>query len=129
MRKHKYLDDIGVTNRPDTWNKNDARQKQWKKEREKYGFDERETWNIEFTWHLWLYERLMAYIEWSDADLDYYEFEFKGENYTQGKLIDMMLERLQFSFSTEYDDVDEDQKAYVNEIGEIWALVVSSMWW
>lgn len=32
----KYFDDIGVTNRPDTWNKDDNRQKQWEEERKEY---------------------------------------------------------------------------------------------
>ena len=38
----KYLDEINITDRPDTWNKDDERQESWAKEREDYGFDERE---------------------------------------------------------------------------------------
>lgn len=48
----KYLDDIGVTQRPDTWNEDDVRQEQWVKEREEYGFDERETWALNFSFYL-----------------------------------------------------------------------------
>ena len=57
---HKYLTDIGITEDevPWEWNLNDKRQEQWKKEREEYGFDERETWNLDYMFDLWFYEHL-----------------------------------------------------------------------
>lgn len=125
----KYLDDIGVTDRPDTWNPKDTRQEEWRKEREVYGFDERETWSMDYSFHLWLYERLKMYLEVTPVDLEYHHFDYNGNSYTQKQLIEMMLERLEFSFSKEYNDFDNDQHQYVSEIEKIWALVIPTMWW
>jgi hypothetical protein len=125
----KYLDDIGVANRPDTWNLDDVRQEEWRKERETYGFDERETWDMNASFHLWLYERLKYFLEFAPINLEYHKFEFKGKIYTQQQMIKIMLERLEFSFSDDYNDFDEKQVEYVSEIESIWAIVASAMWW
>lgn len=130
-RKRKYLDDIGVTDRPDTWNKGDKRQKKWAEQRTTYGFDERETWALNSAFYLWLYERLKMYMDTAGKviDLNYHKFEFKGKEYTQRELINMMLERLEFWFKPGYNDMDDEQYTKVHEIGEIWALVLPAMWW
>lgn len=125
----KYLDDIGVTQRPDTWNEDDVRQEQWVKEREEYGFDERETWALNFSFYLWLYERLKRFVDVCCIDLDYHKFQYNGAEYTQRQMIDMMIERLEFSFKPEYNDFDEKQYTYVSEIEKIWAIVLPAMWW
>lgn len=125
----KYLDEIDVTDRPDLWNENDERQEQWAKEREELGFDERETWCLDHSWHLWLYERLKYYKEYATIDLDYHLFSYGDGEYTQGQMIDMLLERLEFSFSKDYNDADNGQWAYVREIENIWALICPTMWW
>lgn len=95
-RKRKYLDDIGYTDRPDTWNKDDKRQKIWRKQRKKYGFDNREIWNMDLAFYLWLYERLMRHKEITPVDLKFHKFDFEGKTYTQGELIDEMIKRLRF---------------------------------
>ena len=125
----KYLDETNVTDRPDTWNKDDSRQEFWAKEREDYGFDERETWSMDYTWHLWLYERLKYYKEYAAIDLSFHKFEYGDSEYTQGQMIDMLIERLEFSFSEEYNDADNSQWNYVREIETIWALICPAMWW
>ena len=125
----KYLDDIGVTKRPDTWNEDDARQEEWVKEREEYGFDERETWSLNFSFYLWLYERLKRFVDVCCIDLDYHKFEYNGAEYTQRQMIDMMIERLEFSFKPEYKKKKKKQYTYVSEIEKIWAIVLPAMWW
>ena len=125
----KYLDSIGVIERPDTWNQDDNRQEIWANEREEYGFDERETWALNFSFYLWLYERLKRFVDVCCIDLDYHKFEYNGAEYTQRQMIDMMIERLEFSFKPEYNDFDEKQYTYVSEIEKIWAIVLPAMWW
>ena len=44
-------------------------------------------------------------------------------------MIDMMIERLEFSFKPGYNDLDEKQYTYVSEIEKIWAIVLPAMWW
>jgi len=125
----KYLDDIGVTDRPDTMNMDDSRLAAWEEEREIYGFDERETWSLIYTFYLWLYERLMKYKDLACVDLTYHKFDYNSKEYTQGQLIDMMLDRLRFCFSDEYNEWDSKQWEYVHEIEKIWAIVLPAMWW
>lgn len=127
--KRKYLDDIGVTDRPDTYCKGDKRQEKWEKQRKEYGFDSRETWNMDYSFHLWLYERLKMFLEVNCVNLEYHKFKYKGKEYTQKQMIDMMLERLEFSFSKKYNEFDEKQFKYVSEIEKIWAKVLPAMWW
>lgn len=127
----KYLDDINVIDRPDTWHKDDSKQEVWKKQREIYGFDEREVWSLDYTFNLWFYERLKMFKECASKmiDLDFHKFEFGGKEYTQRQMIDMMIERLEFSFKPEYDNLDEEQYKYVTDVIKIFHKVYGAMWW
>lgn len=112
-------------------NKEDDREAIWEKERQIYGFDNRETWSLDFTFYLWLYERLMMYKEIGGqaVDLTYHRFEYKNKEYTQLELIDEMLTRLRFCFSEEYNEWNEEDYEYVHEIEAIWAVILPAMWW
>lgn len=129
---HKYLEEL---EKYYTWDEqlpeDDDRRTTWDKEKEIYGFDSRETWDLDHTFFIWLYERLRMYQDTASEiiDLNYHKFTFKGEEFTQGELIDKMLERLRFYFSDKYDDWDKDNIAYVKEVAEIWAVVLPAMWW
>lgn len=129
--KRKYLDDLGIKDRHDLWNPNDNRQSIWQRQRREYGFDERETWSLDSAFYLWLYERLKMYLEYASrvVDLDFHEFIFKGEKYTQKQLIDMMIERLENYFANKYDTESEEESSRLDEVVEIWALVLPAMWW
>ena len=129
--KRKYLDDLGIKDRHDLWNPNDNRQSIWQRQRREYGFDERETWSLEGAFYLWLYERLKMYLEYASkiVNLDFHEFVYKGEKYTQKQLIDMMIERLENYFANKYDTESEEESSRLDEVAEIWALVLPAMWW
>lgn len=129
--KRKYLDDLGIKDRHDLWNPNDNRQSIWQRQRREYGFDERETWSLDSAFYLWLYERLKMYLEYASrvVNLDFHEFIFKGEKYTQKQLIDMMIERLENYFANKYDTESEEESSRLDEVAEIWALVLPAMWW
>ena len=125
--KRKYLDDLGITNRPDLWNQTDERQKNWTKEREEYGFDERDTWSMSLTFECWLYEHLMMYKESTNINLDFHKFEYKGKTYTQGEMIDKMIELLETSLKSSNSSLDEVDT--IREIAQMWAVVLPAMWW
>ena len=127
----KFLDDIGVTNRPETMLPADKRQAQWQQERDTYGFDERETWNLQYSFYLWLYERLKMYLLTAgvNIDLNHHRFVYNETSYTQQQMIDMMLERLEFYFSDKYQSNDQEQWPYIEEIAKLWATVLPAMWW
>ena len=58
-----YIDELGIAleDRPEGWNRGDGREEYWKQERNKYGFDERDTWSLYYTMDLLLYERLCSF--------------------------------------------------------------------
>lgn len=126
----KYLDDIGMSNRCDLWSPEDRRQKQWAKEREEYGFDERETWSMEHTFYCWLYERLKMYLDVNCVNLTFHKFEYDGEELTQEECINRMIYGCEIYFKQENDwDISEaDQKA-IDDVAKIWAIVLPAMWW
>jgi len=61
MKQKYYEKQIGIGS-PEQyyWNgmKKDDRQPKWKEQQNKYGFDERETWSLDFTFIAWIYPRL-----------------------------------------------------------------------
>ena len=78
----KYLENIGVS--PENYgtnfcDKSDHRWKRWKKQRKKYGFDDRETWCLEYTFYQWLYTRLTMYKKIAGKTID---LEWHKVNYT-----------------------------------------------
>ena len=66
---HKYLNELGVKDDgicvPGTTDNDGGSERMniFEKEREEYGFDSRETWGLEYTAALWLYEHLKMYKE------------------------------------------------------------------
>lgn len=126
---HKYLEDIGVTDTPWNWHKEDSFK--WRHERQTFGFDSRECWDLDYTFYLWLYEHLMKYLEDAEkmVDLTWTKVDYNGKTYTQRELIDMMLERLKRRLSKEYDELNEDDYNYAHEIEKIWVVILPVMWW
>lgn len=128
----KYLDDIGEDYSWVWKPEGSERDEIFEKEREIYGFDSRETWNLDCVFYMWLYERLKMFVEIGGqvVDLNYNKFDFKGKEYTQLELINMMIERLESYFKKEDLFVSsEEEYEPIKEIGEIWALVLPAMWW
>lgn len=130
MQKCKYFDDLGldITNygtnfMPD----DDGRAEEWAKDREEYGFDRRETWNLDNTFIEWIYSRVMMFKERNCIDLNFHRVKYKGTMITQGEAIDKIL-----SLSKEYllnrgnDDVRYENSM---EICDLWKEVLPFMWW
>lgn len=92
--------------------------------------DESEVWNLDDTFYSWLYERLKLYIKVASGivDLNYHKFEYEGKSYTQLQMINLMVERLEFYFSPEFDGWKREHTDYVLEAAKIWAIVLPAMW-
>ena len=129
--KRYYLDKIGYMDRADIYCNKDKRQKKWRKQRKKYGFDERETWSLYNSFYCWLYERLKLYKKLASKKikLDFYKFEYKGKTYTQIQMINEMIKRLELYLSKDFNEYNQTHNALVTEIAEMWALVLPVMWW
>ena len=126
----KYLDDIGVIERPDTWCIDDSRQERWREQREIYGFDDRETWSLDFAFYLWLYERLKMYLDINFVDLEFHKFEYEGEELTQQECIDRMIKGCEVYFKLDDDwNISEEDQKMIDDVTKIWAIVWPAMWW
>ena len=90
---HKYLYDILPKGKTpyDFEFDNEIRNQKWEKEREQYGFDERETWNLDFTFFCWLYERLKRYKEISPVDLSCKIVKVNNEEKNLEEWVNLMI--------------------------------------
>ena len=71
LKKLGSVSDDGISS-------DDTRHEQWKNEREKFGFDGRDTWSLDFTMTEMLYERLQMYMVKADeiVNLSYHTYDF-----------------------------------------------------
>lgn len=136
MQKNKYLDDLGIPikNYGTNWTKDgDKREKRWKRQRKKYGFDERETWNLDHLFVEWLYSHLTMYKEICCVDLTYHKFVFKDKEYTQEEAIDYIIDICK-EYITTYDEVsftdkENDLLDKVADAIRMFAEIHPAMWW
>jgi len=126
----KYLSDIGIKEENLPWNSNpdDSRQEEWIKEKEEYGFDERDTWSLDYTIALLIYPRLKMYNEINCIDTSSHKFEFENNKYTEQECIDKILEGLKLYLTKNFDLTKEKDKKIQDSmilLGIIWR----SLWW
>lgn len=96
----QYLKNIGLLSEdlPDTvYTKEgnmDKRANKYKKHLEKTGVNTVDTWNLDTTAMMWLYERLIEYKAEASkiVDLTYYKFNIDGEELTQKEAINLLIE-------------------------------------
>lgn len=128
----RYLEDIGVelTNIPENWcPPDDERTPQWEMQREMYGFDERDTWSLDYTIALLFYERLRMYNDVNIIDTSSRKFDYKGETLSMQDCIDRMLEGLEVRLNDDDFSYSIEKYNKVTEVYEILALCHGSLWW
>jgi len=129
-----YLDRIGIKRRerPEWWLKPLRRTiKCWFKKL-LYNVDPRETYDLDTTWRMWMYEHLKMFREQAIEviDMTYPRIEYEGQKYSQLEMIDMMLDRLEFCFKHGYDScLDDESVKYICEAEKMWAVACPYMWW
>ena len=100
----------------------------WWRQKIKYGFDDRETYGLDYTFYLWAYERLRMYVDRADniVDLNYHEIEYDGKTWTERGLIMELLRQIEDFSRTDFDPWEKQN--YL-EIGKIWAVLLPYLWW
>ena len=156
---HKYLNELGVSsedicifNTKETENgKTTGRTKRFSEQRKTYGFDERETWALNYTLITWLYSHLLMYKETSIVDMDSFKvtvpklvplkkkemvephiyFKEKPAEMTFGAAIDLAIEYMKEYILNGEDFGEDGDKAY--EKGKtalkIVAEIFGALWW
>lgn len=127
----KYLKelDIKIEDTPYGWCKGDTRELTWSQERQEYGFDQRETWALDYTFYLWLYQRLKMYNEVNIIDTSFYTFEYNGQKFTQQECIDKMIEGCKIFITKEHTEMTVEEQDKIKDVTRIWALCIDKMWW
>lgn len=92
MVRNKYLDDLGITRENYASNFIKDGKIQRFIERGKYGFDYRQTVNMDLIFAEWLYSRLMMLLEQTMDDLTYNTIEFEGKTYTIEQAINYIID-------------------------------------
>ena len=141
----KYLSKLGVHADADCVFNTEAdggeRRSLYEAQRREMGFDQRETWSMDYTLATWLYSHFMWYEKNADVDLDFHKVRiptwnpdtgktnfYLWEEVTQRKAIDIVTGRLA-SFigdGRRRDDADYADLAYALHVA---AEVMRYMWW
>ena len=126
---HKYLESLLPKGKSpyDFECDDEIRNQKWRKEVEEYGFDERETWNLDFTFFCWLYERLKKYKEVSPADLSCKIVKVNDEEKTLEEWLDIMINNAE---SLILVDIYSEEKIDLAEFTiEIFKQTIFYLWW
>ena len=124
----KYLDELGIPLKKQHTNfcdKTDDRWNRWKKQRKKYGFDDRETWNLDQMFVEWIYTRFKMYKEIGGkiVDLSYHKFQYKDREVTQEQAIDIIIEACKNYL------LEIETEILSPEIYKLLGEIMPAMWW
>lgn len=131
----KLLNDLGIkdSSLPWKWNRDDDRNKEWKQVRKEYGFDERDTWSMYYTFTILIYERLKYYRDHAPVDMDHVDdtfgcnlYMFEDKEIIFGAAIDRILASFEKFLTSEHRD------GFDEEFTRCWALlgvIMPGLWW
>lgn len=133
MLRHEYLYEIGIKDKDIMSNgynleEDEGRKDRFLKSRQKYGFDDKETWNLDTAFIQWLYERLRMYEDVAIVDLDFHKFDIHGEEKTQRECIEIILDKIEYIIKDD-DTWSDNYYKNLKEICYIWGEIIPAMWW
>lgn len=143
MQRNKYLDDLGIdikdygTNFINNFF--DKRQMRWWNQRKKYGFDARETYNLDYIFVQWLYSHLMMYKEKAGevVDLECGKLTWHDKEITQLEAIDILIDvskdflLADDKYINDVISFEEKEEIYTRfyEAMTLWGMILPCMWW
>lgn len=135
-----YLKKVNIEtkNTPFGWKGNIFHHKERKRrfkhfwQRRKYGFDDREIWDLDYTFYIWLYERLRMYEDVSQVDLirTPTRIIFQKRELNLQEAINEMTMRLEFIL-TERFEIEESAEliAQKKELLQLFSASLNHIWW
>jgi hypothetical protein len=106
------------------WNRieDDPRQPKWQEQQNKYGFDERETWSLDFTFIAWVYPRLKMYREINAG----YPMGITKKQWN--KIIDEMIEGFELYLKTD-NLYNKEANEKLERSLDLFREYIRTIWW
>ena len=135
-QRNRYLDDLGLDffEYSVNWTVDNKKKilKIWKRPRKKYGFDNRETYDMFIIYAEWLYSHFMMYRKRAskEVDLTYHRIEFEGKRYTEIEAIDKVLKWTRY-YLLNREDPDRSAKAFgkLRRASRLWTELLPYVSW
>lgn len=127
-----YLEKLNLKERDYTKQKHSKR---WLKEKKRYGFDPRETKNMERYFYKWLYERVKLYkkLAFKKSNIENTSIIINDVELTQSEWIDILIDNLEYLLSQNINELsDSEMQRYFdrsNKSIDIWKRLMFYMWW
>lgn len=131
MKRNDYLEKIGLKrNEYGTKALGNKHPIKYFSQRRRYGFDERETWNIDVMFAEWLYSHLMMYYEVSNTNVDFHKIEIDGQVRTVGEIIEEIINLLK-DFLLKNHETEEDDTVHekLKRAIILWSEIFPYIWW
>lgn len=120
--KHKYIRELFPDRPPFPYDEEDYNE-----------FDERDTFNLDHTLIMWLYERLRFFQDKASqiVNFDFHKFDVDGEELTQRECIDRMVEDCKAIVAAldAYEEGLDAADAAKNDLFKVLSEVYWAMWW
>lgn len=121
--KHKYIRELYPEHLPCPYSEEDYHE-----------FDERDTFNLDDSLLMWLYERLRFFQDEASKivvmdDPEHRTYEIDGEKLTQMKCIDRMVEDCKVALLSDDFDEREQMDAAMRDLFKVLSEVYWAMWW
>ena len=91
-----------------------------------------ECWNLSYEFVKWLNEHLKIYVEDKPkiVDMEYFEFDYKGKNYTELEMVNKLIEITDNLISEEDKNMDGVKMCQLkDEMYEILKEIHFTLWW
>ena len=124
--EYLYEKEIGVDPNKYWWKEmgDDNRQSQWKLEKQKYGFDERETWDLDRVFLTWIYPRLKMFREVNNC----HPAKMTMEEWN--KILDEMIEGFGCSLKDNHATADDSViSEKLQKSLKLFAEYFNDLWW
>lgn len=90
----------------------------------------KECWNLNYSFIVWLNKRLKVYIKDASkvVDFNFHTYKYRGAIYSQAQVLDKML-NLTNHLKETYWDVDPQSLAETRELLELFMISFNDLWW
>jgi len=129
----QYLKDLGIkkSDVPWHWLQRDKRQKEWKQEQKIHGFDNRDTWCLDYTIALLIYTRLKMFNEVNNIDTVAETVTLSdGSTPTLQTCINIILCELgNYIKNYEKDQITMAEHVDITDTMKLLAEIYTKLWW